>query len=50
MIRRNVLELLNGYVVSKELEDIEHYIVPASLNDNQGIMGCLVLAKMELMQ
>ncbi len=33
-----------GYIVSKALEDIDDYIVPASLNDDQGIMGALKLA------
>lgn len=45
MIRSYVLEMLNGYLQTDELKDIDHYIVPASLNDNQGIMGCLELAK-----
>lgn len=44
LIRAKVKELLNGYLHTKEIEDIDHYIVPASLNDNQGIMGCLQLA------
>lgn len=35
---------LAGYIRTKELEDIEHYIVLPSLNDNQGIMGALKLA------
>jgi fructokinase len=48
MIRKKVSELLNGYVKAPQLEDLDHYIVPASLNDNQGIMGCLQLAKLEL--
>lgn len=45
LIRNYVKQLLNGYIKTKELEDLEHYIVPASLQDNQGIMGCLELAK-----
>lgn len=48
LIRKKFLELLNGYVVTKEIEDIEHYIVPYSLDDNQGIMGCIQLALNEL--
>lgn len=43
IIRTKVQELLNGYINTKELGDMEHYIVPASLNDNQGIMGCIKL-------
>ena len=37
LIRRKVKELVNGYICSKELDDIDNYIVPASLNDDQGI-------------
>ncbi|PHV70725.1 fructokinase [Sporanaerobium hydrogeniformans] len=44
LIRQKVVELLNGYIVTKELQNIENYIVPASLQGNQGIMGCLQLA------
>ncbi len=44
LIREKTTELLNGYIKAKELEDMEHYIVPASLNDDQGIMGCIRLA------
>ena len=32
------------YIRTKELQDLDSYIVPYSLNDNQGIMGCLQLA------
>lgn len=48
LIRKKVAELLNGYVKTSELEDLDNYIVPASLNGNQGIMGCLQLAKLAL--
>ncbi len=48
LIRKKVVELLNGYVRTAQIEDIDHYIVPASLQDNQGIMGCIQLAKLEL--
>ncbi|WFR57696.1 ROK family protein [Anaerocolumna sp. AGMB13025] len=48
LIRQKVVELLNGYVRTAQLSDIDNYIVPAALNDNQGIMGCIQLAKMEL--
>lgn len=50
LIRKKVGQMLNGYILTKELEDMEHYIVPASLHDDQGIMGCLELARRELMQ
>lgn len=44
-IRKKTLEMINGYINTKELQDIGNYIVPASLNDNQGIMGAIQLAK-----
>lgn len=47
LIRDKVTQMLGGYIRTKELEDMEHYIVPASLKDNQGIMGCLELARRE---
>jgi len=39
MIRKKVLEKINKYVQTKELEDIDNYIVPCSLDDKQGILG-----------
>ncbi len=48
LIRRKVTELLNGYIRTPQISDMDNYIVPAALNDNQGIMGCIQLAKMEL--
>ena len=44
LIREKMLKELNGYIQAKELADIDNYIVPASLNDDQGIMGCIKLA------
>ncbi|MDD3024553.1 MAG: ROK family protein [Syntrophomonadaceae bacterium] len=48
LIRTKVTEMLNGYVKTRQLEDIDHYIVPSSLKDNQGILGCLQLGRLEL--
>lgn len=45
MIRSYVKEILNGYIKTEEMEHLDGYIVPASLNDDQGIMGCLELAR-----
>lgn len=45
LIRKYVSEMLNGYIKTREIADMEHYIVPASLHDDQGIMGCLELAR-----
>ncbi len=50
LIRRYTLELIHGYINTSRLLDIDNYIVPASLQDNQGIMGCLELAKRALLQ
>lgn len=47
LIRDKVTQMLGGYIKTKELEDMEHYIVPASLQDDQGIMGCFELARRE---
>lgn len=48
LVRKKVQELLNGYLNTKELKDIDNYIVPASLDGNQGIMGCIQLGKLAL--
>lgn len=47
-IRSYVKEMLNGYIKTEELEHMESYIVPASLHDDQGIMGCLELGRRAL--
>ncbi len=44
-IRKNVKEILNGYINKKEiLEGIDDYIVSPGLEDNAGICGALALA------
>lgn len=48
LVRQQVKEQLNAYIQTKELADLESYIVLPSLNDNQGIMGALKLALDEL--
>lgn len=48
LIRSKFLDLLNSYISTKELNDIENYIVPPALGDNQGILGCIQLAKIKL--
>ncbi len=45
LIRKYVLEFMNGYLDTAEVHDLDHYIVPASLHDDQGIMGCIRLAR-----
>ncbi len=44
LIRERFAEEMGGYIQTKELENLEEYIVPASLNDDQGIMGAVKLA------
>ena len=44
LIRKKVKENINGYIKTDELNDMDSYIIPAALNDDQGIMGCLRLA------
>ncbi len=44
MVRKKTAAMLNDYVQTKELKNMDEYIVPASLNDDQGIMGCIKLA------
>lgn len=42
-IRGYVKEMIAGYLVTKELEDLDSYITLPSLDDNQGILGALKL-------
>ena len=44
LIRKKVTEKVNGYIETKELSDMDSYICPAGLNDDQGIMGAIKLA------
>lgn len=45
LIRKMVKELNADYITTKELQDLDTYIVPASLQDDQGILGALELGK-----
>lgn len=47
LIRNQVTKLLNGYIQTEQIKDLDNYIVPAALEGDQGIMGCIQLAKME---
>lgn len=44
LIRKRTAELLNGYIKTKQMDNLDTYIVPPSLDDNQGVLGCLKLA------
>ncbi len=47
-IRSYVKDMIAGYLLTKELQDLDTYIVLPSLDDNQGIMGALKLGMDEL--
>lgn len=49
LIRRGVVELLNGYIETPQLKEAKNYIVPSLLDGKQGILGCIRLAQMEAM-
>lgn len=44
LIRQSTLAQLNGYLEAEALQHMETYIVPPSLGNQSGIMGCLALA------
>lgn len=44
LIREQYQKLMADYVVTPELENLNRYITPSSLHDDQGVMGCLKLA------
>ncbi len=46
--RAKTAEWLNGYIVTPQMDDLEHYIVNNSLEGKQGVMGCLALARQAL--
>ncbi len=48
LIRQEFGKLMNGYIRTKETENLEQYIVPQSLSDRQGVMGAIRLAVMEM--
>jgi fructokinase len=45
-IRRDLVELLNGYVQATEvIRDVDQYVVPPQLGGRAGVLGGLVLAE-----
>jgi fructokinase len=50
LIRNKVHTLMKGYINTREFNDLDNYIVPSALNDNQGILGCIQLAKLEIIK
>ena len=48
LVREKVLAYLNGYLATPELEHIDTYIVPPSLDGNQGVLGSIELGRRAL--
>ena len=48
LVRAKVAGYLAGYLKTPELADMDSYIVPNSLDDCQGVLGCLELARRAL--
>lgn len=48
LVRKKVLEYLNGYLVTPELADIDSYIVEAGCKGDQGVLGCIELGRRAL--
>lgn len=44
MIRKKVTEKIGGYLKTELLRNMDQYIVPADLKDEQGVIGCICLA------
>ena len=48
LARAKTAEVLNNYIVTPEVADLDTYIVNNSLEGKQGVMGCLELARQAL--
>ncbi|MBP3884428.1 MAG: ROK family protein [Olsenella sp.] len=48
LIREKFARYLNNYLRTPELEDLDSYIVPNSLDEKQGILGCIELGRRAL--
>lgn len=48
LIREKVKKYMNGYISIEKFNDIDNYIIPASLKGEQGIMGALRLAELAI--
>ncbi len=47
LIRKNVKEILNGYIDTEQLKNLDEYIVYAGLSDEAGIKGTLALGNLK---
>lgn len=50
LVRQKVKKMIGGYLRTRELEDMDSYIVPNSLQDDQGILGAIQLAYMAMQE
>lgn len=48
IIRKYFSEMMNGYINTPRISDVENFIVLQSLDDKQGILGALILGAKEL--
>lgn len=48
LIRKKVPVLMNEYIRTPQMQNMDTYIVPASLKDNQGILGGIRLAELSI--
>ncbi|MCH3968177.1 MAG: ROK family protein [Atopobiaceae bacterium] len=48
LVREKLADYLAGYIKTPELEHMDTYVVPNSLHEKQGIMGCLELGRRAL--
>lgn len=49
LVRKKTKEMLGGYLQTKELSDMDSYLVLPSLDDKQGVMGAIKLGMNEIM-
>ena len=47
LVRNELKKQLNDYIKTKELDELDHYVVLPGLDDNQGIMGAIKLGLLE---
>ena len=45
LVRKYYAQFMNGYLKTKELENLDNYIVCQSLDDNQGLLGAAIIGK-----
>ena len=48
LVRSKVARMMNGYIVTPQMQDPDSYIVSAGCNGDQGILGSLELGKKAL--